>query len=74
LESGLAGGAGETAFLLIASTPKRLVDQQNIGGFAAFWEPAFRAYPNNLVVMRLSEKPEAKTAGQKRSEAWFVPH
>ena len=32
-----------------------------------------RAYPNNLVVMRLSEKPEAKTAGQKRSEAWFVP-
>jgi hypothetical protein len=22
-----------------------------------------RAYPNNLVVMRLSEKPEAKTAG-----------
>ena len=23
--------------------------------------------------MRLSEKPEAKTAGQKRSEAWFVP-
>jgi hypothetical protein len=32
-----------------------------------------RAYPNNWVVMRLSEKPEAKTAGQKRSEAWFVP-
>jgi len=32
-----------------------------------------RAYPNNLVVMRLSEKPEAKTPGQKRSEAWFVP-
>jgi len=23
--------------------------------------------------MRLSKKPEAKTAGQKRSEAWFVP-
>ena len=39
-----------------------------------------RAYPNNRVVMRPSEKFEAKAAGQKRlaagrraSEAWFSP-
>ncbi len=32
-----------------------------------------RAYPNNRVVMRPSEKFEAKTAGQKCSEAWFSP-
>jgi len=41
--------------------------------YAAESRQRLRAYPNNLVVMRLSEKPEAKTAGQKRSEAWFVP-
>jgi len=29
----------------------------------------FRAYPNNLVVMRPSEKSEDKAAGQKRPEA-----
>jgi len=33
----------------------------------------FRAYPNNRVVMRPSEKFEAKAAGQKCSEAWFSP-
>ncbi|HUU17338.1 MAG TPA: hypothetical protein VMW72_09325 [Sedimentisphaerales bacterium] len=32
-----------------------------------------RAYPNNRVVMRPSEKFEAKAAGQKCSEAWFSP-
>jgi len=32
-----------------------------------------RAYPNNRVVMRPSEKSEAKAAGQKGSEAWFSP-
>ncbi|HUU20166.1 MAG TPA: hypothetical protein VMW72_23660 [Sedimentisphaerales bacterium] len=32
-----------------------------------------RAYPNDRVVMRPSEKFEAKTAGQKCSEAWFSP-
>jgi len=32
-----------------------------------------RAYPNNWVVMRPSEKFEAKAAGQKCSEAWFSP-
>jgi len=32
-----------------------------------------RAYPNNRVVMRPSEKSEAKAAGQKCSEAWFSP-
>jgi len=32
-----------------------------------------RAYPNNRVVMRPSEKSEAKAAGQKGSEAWFAP-
>ncbi len=32
-----------------------------------------RAYPNNRVVMRPSEKFEAKAAGQKGSEAWFSP-
>jgi hypothetical protein len=31
----------------------------------------FRAYPDNRVVMRPSEKSEAKAAGQKGSEAWF---
>ncbi|MHC4337184.1 MAG: hypothetical protein ACYSTG_04440, partial [Planctomycetota bacterium] len=31
-----------------------------------------RAYPNNRVVMRTSEKFEAKAAGQKGSEAWFL--
>jgi hypothetical protein len=33
----------------------------------------FRAYPNNRLVMRPSEKFEAKAAGQKCSEAWFSP-
>jgi len=32
-----------------------------------------RAYPNNRVVMRLSEKAEAKAAGQKCPEAWLMP-
>jgi hypothetical protein len=32
-----------------------------------------RAYPNNRLVMRPSEKFEAKAAGQKCSEAWFSP-
>jgi hypothetical protein len=32
----------------------------------------FRAYPNNRFVMRPSEKSEAKAAGQKGSEAWFL--
>ncbi len=32
-----------------------------------------RAYPNNRVVMRPSEKFEAKAAGQKGSETWFSP-
>ena len=32
-----------------------------------------RAYPDNRVVMRPSEKFEAKAAGQKGSEAWFPP-
>jgi hypothetical protein len=32
-----------------------------------------RAYPDNRVVMRPSEKSEAKAAGQKCSEAWFSP-
>ncbi len=32
-----------------------------------------RAYPDNRVVMRPSEKSEAKAAGQKGSEAWFAP-
>ena len=32
-----------------------------------------RVYPNNRVVMRPSEKFEAKAAGQKCSEAWFSP-
>ncbi|MHC4647820.1 MAG: hypothetical protein ACYTBJ_20345 [Planctomycetota bacterium] len=32
-----------------------------------------RAYPNDRVVMRPSEKFEAKAAGQKCSEAWFTP-
>jgi len=35
--------------------------------------PDIRAYPNNRVVMRTSEKFEAKAAGQKCSEAWFSP-
>ena len=30
-----------------------------------------RAYPNVRLVMRPSEKFEAKAAGQKGSEAWF---
>ncbi len=30
-----------------------------------------RAYPNDRLVMRPSEKSEAKAAGQKGSEAWF---
>ncbi len=30
-----------------------------------------RAYPNNRVVMKPSEKFEAKAAGQKGSQAWF---
>ena len=30
-----------------------------------------RAYPNNRIVMRPSEKFEAKAVGQKSSEAWF---
>jgi hypothetical protein len=30
-----------------------------------------RAFPNNRVVTRPSEKLEAKAAGQKGSEAWF---
>jgi len=36
-------------------------------------ESRLRAYPNNRVVMRPSEKFEAKAAGQKGSEAWFSP-
>jgi hypothetical protein len=31
-----------------------------------------RAFPNNRVVMRPSEKSEVKAAGQKGSEAWFL--
>ena len=30
----------------------------------------YRAYPNDRLVMRSSEKFEAKAAGQKGSEAW----
>jgi len=38
-----------------------------------FTADQLRAYPNNRVVMRPSEKFEAKAAGQKCSEAWFSP-
>jgi acyl-CoA reductase-like NAD-dependent aldehyde dehydrogenase len=55
-----------------------VVGQQPFGGTrasgtndkAGSW---FRAYPNNRVVMRTSEKFEAKAAGQKGPEAWFTP-
>jgi len=41
--------------------------------FTIFFPKKLRAYPNNRVVMRPSEKFEAKAAGQKCSEAWFSP-
>ena len=50
-----------------------------VGKFAGRSPGAFRelrrlrAYPNNRLVMRPSEKFEAKAAGQKCSEAWFAP-
>ena len=51
------------------SSQDEAAGESKIRGEAA----TLRAYPNNRVVMRPSEKFEAKAAGQKCSEAWFAP-
>jgi len=42
-----------------------------MGGFIAWAGMGVRAYPNNQVVMRPSEKFEAEAAGPKWTQAWL---
>jgi hypothetical protein len=56
-----------------ASQQKLNDNKLYIGNGFVFSKQLLRAYPNNRVVMRPSEKFEAKAAGQKCSEAWFSP-
>jgi hypothetical protein len=46
---------------------------RNMHNFGIHSIDDLRAYPNIRVVMRPSEKFEAKAAGQKGSQAWFTP-
>ncbi len=53
---------------------KPIVEGMNVNFCAAgYYRRVVRAYPDNRVVMRPSEKSEAKATGQKGSEAWFYP-
>ncbi len=67
--------------VLSAACPELAVALSEVEGVVEWVEWAnffkgqneLRAYPNNRLVMRPSEKFEAKAAGQKCSEAWFSP-
>ncbi len=63
----------ETAFRPKKTNPIKACPERSRMGQFPKGQNELRAYPNNRVVMRPSEKFEAKAAGQKGSEAWFSP-
>ncbi len=62
-----------TAFRPKKTNPIKACPERSRMGQFTKGQNELRAYPNNRVVMRPSEKFEAKAAGQKCSEAWFSP-